>query len=124
MTTTALPLDPAHPEWGDSPYLGLALSGDMRLADLLTHLFVLIPVLDNTKHYYIGEDEVQKLLRKGEGWLDGHPERELIVRRYLKGFKSWSASPSAVSTRLPKWRRPSRASRATPPRSRSKSRSG
>ena len=79
-------LDPAHPEWGDSPYVSLKLIGEVRLAALLTHLFVLIPVLDNNKHYYIGEAEVEKLLRKGEGWLEKHPERELIVRRYLRGL--------------------------------------
>ncbi|HEX8258415.1 MAG TPA: 3' terminal RNA ribose 2'-O-methyltransferase Hen1 [Allosphingosinicella sp.] len=84
----AIAMDPAHPEWGDSPYVELRLTGRARVADLLNHLFVLIPVLDKAKHYYIGEDEVAKLLRKGEGWLDAHPERELIVRRYLKGFKS------------------------------------
>jgi 3' terminal RNA ribose 2'-O-methyltransferase Hen1 len=82
----SIPLDPAHPEWGDSPYVALRLAGEVRLAALLTHLFVLIPVLDNNKHYYVGEAEVEKLLRKGEGWLETHPERELIVRRYLKGF--------------------------------------
>lgn len=82
----AIPLDPAHPEWGDSPYVSLKLSGQVRLAGLLTHLFVLIPVLDNNKHYYVGEAEVEKLLRKGEGWLETHPARELIVRRYLRGF--------------------------------------
>lgn len=81
-----IPLDPAHPEWGDSPYVSLKLSGQVRLAALLTHLFVLIPVLDNNKHYYVGEAEVEKLLRKGEGWLETHPARELIVRRYLRGF--------------------------------------
>lgn len=81
-------LDPSHPEWGNSPYVSLSLKGEMRLAALLTHLFVLIPVLDNQKHYYIGKDEVEKLLRKGKGWLETHPERELIVRRYLGGFKS------------------------------------
>lgn len=81
-------MDPAHPDWGDSPYVELRLGGSVRLADLLNHLFVLIPVLDNSKHYFIGDDEVAKLLRKGEGWLEGHPERELIVSRYLKGFKS------------------------------------
>lgn len=79
-------LDPAHPEWGDSPYVSLTLSGQVRVAALLTHLFVLIPVLDNNKHYYVGEAEVEKLLRKGEGWLETHPARELIVRRYLRGF--------------------------------------
>lgn len=88
VEATPIPLDPAHPDWGDSPYVALRLAGDVRLAVLLTHMFVLVPVLDNNKHYYIGEDEVEKLLRKGEGWLDTHPEREAIVRRYLKGFHS------------------------------------
>jgi 3' terminal RNA ribose 2'-O-methyltransferase Hen1 len=45
---------------------------------------VLIPVLDAEKHYYVGEAEVEKLLKRGEGWLGAHPERELIVRRYLR----------------------------------------
>jgi 3' terminal RNA ribose 2'-O-methyltransferase Hen1 len=87
VEATPIKLDPAHPEWGDSPYIELRLTGEVRLAALLTHLFVLIPVLDNQKHYYIGEAEVEKLLRKGEGWLEAHPERELIVRRYLR-FRS------------------------------------
>jgi 3' terminal RNA ribose 2'-O-methyltransferase Hen1 len=77
-------LDPTHPDWGASPYVSLTIKGEVRLAALLTHLFVLIPVLDNQKHYYIGEAEVEKLLRKGEGWLETHPDRELIVRRYLR----------------------------------------
>ncbi|QAY77260.1 3' terminal RNA ribose 2'-O-methyltransferase Hen1 [Sphingosinicella sp. BN140058] len=80
------PLDPAHPEWGDSSYVALTLRGRVRLAALLTHLFVLVPVLDNDKHYYVGEAEVEKLLRKGAGWLETHPARELIVRRYLRGL--------------------------------------
>ncbi len=79
-------LDPAHLDWGHSPYVSLRLTGKVRLAALLTHLFVLIPVLDNAKHYYVGDDEVAKLLRKGEGWLETHPARELIVRRYLRGI--------------------------------------
>ena len=29
------------------------------------------------------EDEIDKLLRRGEGWLPAHPERELIANRYL-----------------------------------------
>lgn len=88
-------LDPAHPDWGDSSYVSMTLRGQARVADLLAHLFVLIPVLDNSKHYYVGEDEVQKLLRKGEGWLENHPERELIVRRYLGGYRSLVVSAMA-----------------------------
>jgi 3' terminal RNA ribose 2'-O-methyltransferase Hen1 len=65
-------------------YWDLTVAGTMRLAQLLAHLTVLIPVLDDDKHYWVGEDEIDKLLRRGEGWLAAHPERELIARRYLK----------------------------------------
>jgi len=67
-----------------SRYWDVSVSGTVPLAQLLTHLYVLIPVLDDEKHYWVGEDEIEKLLRKGEGWLPQHPERELITRRYLK----------------------------------------
>jgi 3' terminal RNA ribose 2'-O-methyltransferase Hen1 len=77
-------LDETFPEWGPSPYYTVTLSRTCTLHDLLTNLYVLIPVLDNDKHYWVGDDEVQKLLRHGEGWLATHPERELIVARYLK----------------------------------------
>ena len=78
------PLDGRFPEWGDSPYFSVALRSETRLRDLLGHLYVLLPVLDDDKHYWVGDDEVAKLLRFGEGWLDSHPMRELISRRYLK----------------------------------------
>lgn len=78
------PLDETFPEWGEGPYFTVELSHTITLHDLLTHLYVLIPVLDNDKHYWIGDEEVQKLLRHGENWLASHPEREQIVRRYLK----------------------------------------
>lgn len=78
------PLDEQFPEWGEGPYFTVELSHTITLHDLLSHLYVLIPVLDNDKHYWIGDDEVQKLLRHGENWLAGHPEKEQIVRRYLK----------------------------------------
>ena len=85
-TVTAEPhaLDSRSPEWGTSRYFTLTLSGIHRLRDLLTHLYVLVPVLDDEKHYWVGDDEVDKLLRHGEGWLAAHPDRALIARRYLK----------------------------------------
>lgn len=78
------PLDERFPEWGESPYFTVTVDKTTTLADLLTHLYVLIPVFDNAKHYWIGEDEMEKLLAKGAGWLAGHPEKEEIARRYLK----------------------------------------
>ena len=77
-------LDPAFPEWGESAVVTLTLRGTVRLSEMLTHLFVLVPALGTEKHYYVGEAEVEKLLSKGEGWLAEHPERELITRRYLR----------------------------------------
>lgn len=82
------PLDEQFPEWGESRYFTVDLEGELRLRELLAHLYVLIPVLDAEKHYWVGEDEVEKLLRRGEGWLAGHPDRELIVNRYLKYQRS------------------------------------
>ena len=71
-------------DWERGPYRNLTLSGQQPLAALLAHLYVLIPVLDDDKHYYVGEDELEKLLRRGEGWLADHPERRFITQRYLR----------------------------------------
>ena len=84
IDVTPIALDPQFPDWGDSRHVGLTLRAQVRLADLLRHLYVLLPVLDDDKHYWIDEAEIEKLLRRGDGWLAEHPERELIVRRYLK----------------------------------------
>jgi 3' terminal RNA ribose 2'-O-methyltransferase Hen1 len=77
-------LDEKFPEWGASSYYTVELRGNVRLQDLLTHIYVLIPVLDNEKHYWVGDAEVEKLLRHGSGWLAAHPEKEEITNRYLK----------------------------------------
>jgi len=80
---TPIPLDPQIPQWGDSRYVDLRLTGHKRLADTLNHLYVLLPVLDNAKHYWVSTDEVDKLIRAGAGWLHSHPDRDLITARYL-----------------------------------------
>jgi 3' terminal RNA ribose 2'-O-methyltransferase Hen1 len=84
VTVSEIPLDDAVPEWGASRYLDVCLSANAVLKDLLEHLFVLLPVLDDGKHYWVGKEEVDKLLRRGGDWLVGHPERALITRRYLR----------------------------------------
>ena len=81
-------LDDRFPVWGESRYLSIELSAVCRLADLLSHLYVLLPVMDNRKHYWVEQAEIDKLLRRGEGWLPGHPARELIVTRYLRYQRS------------------------------------
>jgi 3' terminal RNA ribose 2'-O-methyltransferase Hen1 len=84
VVVTRQPLDPQRTDWGASTYSNVTLSGTVRLQDLLRHLYVLIPVLDDDKHYWVGRDEIDKLLMRGEGWLAQHPARELITDRYLK----------------------------------------
>ncbi|WP_420124332.1 3' terminal RNA ribose 2'-O-methyltransferase Hen1 [Nakamurella sp.] len=83
VTVAAAALDPTVPSWGDSPYLDVRLTGELRLADALRQLYVLLPVLDDAKHYWVSTDEIDKLIRAGGGWLAGHPERDLITHRYL-----------------------------------------
>jgi 3' terminal RNA ribose 2'-O-methyltransferase Hen1 len=84
VTATPIPLDPELPGWGNSRYVDLRLRGTLRLADALNHVYVLLPVLDDAKHYWVSSDEVDKLIRAGTGWLAGHPERTLITSRYLR----------------------------------------
>jgi 3' terminal RNA ribose 2'-O-methyltransferase Hen1 len=82
-----IPLDDAFPAWGASRYLRVSLQGTVRLQDLLSHLYVLLPVLDDDKHYWISSDELEKLLARGGEWLASHPDRELITQRYLGHWK-------------------------------------
>ncbi len=96
-TVTAEPvaLDTEFPEWGDSRYVRLVLeSQTLTLAEALRHLYVLLPVLDDAKHYWVAPDEVDKLLRAGEGWLPAHPEQKLITSRYLS--RRWSLTRQAM----------------------------
>ncbi|MFF9170997.1 MULTISPECIES: 3' terminal RNA ribose 2'-O-methyltransferase Hen1 [unclassified Streptomyces] len=88
-------LDAEFPEWGDSRYVHLVLESEaLRLSEALRHLYVLLPVLDDAKHYWVAADEVDKLLRAGEGWLPGHPEQKLITTRFLS--RRWSLTRQAM----------------------------
>jgi 3' terminal RNA ribose 2'-O-methyltransferase Hen1 len=83
VTATPVQLDETVPEWGPSRYVDLRLTGRLRLKDALSHLYVLIPVLDGGKHYWVSDDEIEKVLRAGGDWLADHPLRETILRRAL-----------------------------------------
>lgn len=83
VSAEPVPLDPEFPEWGDSRYVDLRLAGKVRLCEALNQLYVLLPALDGSKHYWVSTDEIDKLVRAGAGWLARHPESELISRRYL-----------------------------------------
>ncbi|GAA3081649.1 3' terminal RNA ribose 2'-O-methyltransferase Hen1 [Streptosporangium carneum] len=91
----AVPLDEGFAEWGDSRYVRLSLRGEVRLADAINQLYVLLPVLDDSKHYWVASDEVDKLIRAGESWLAAHPDRSLITRRYLG--RRWALTRTAFA---------------------------
>ncbi|MFF6783922.1 3' terminal RNA ribose 2'-O-methyltransferase Hen1 [Streptomyces sp. NPDC012510] len=95
VTAEAVALDAQFPEWGASRYVRLVLESEsLTLAEALRHLYVLLPVLDDAKHYWVSSDEVDKLLRAGEGWLPDHPEHKLITSRYLS--RRWSLTRQAM----------------------------
>lgn len=95
VTADPVALDTEFPEWGDSRYVRLVLESEkLTLAEALRHLYVLLPVLDDAKHYWVSSDEVDKLLRAGDGWLSGHPEQKLITSRYLS--RRWSLTRQAM----------------------------
>lgn len=87
--------DVTRPQWGEAPLVSVTLTGSVRLAEALSHLYVLLPVLDEAKHYWVGEDEVDKLIRAGAGWLPSHPERDLIAHRSLAGQRDLRESALA-----------------------------
>lgn len=82
------PVDPQFPEWGESRYFTLRLKNTLTAQQLLSHLYILMPVCDNDKHYWIGQHEIEKLLEKGKDWLPSHPAKEFITMRYLKHQRS------------------------------------
>jgi hypothetical protein len=99
------PLDERFPEWGESPYFSVTIRRTVTLSELLSHLYVLVPVFDAKKHYFVGHDEMEKLLAKGEGWLARHPANVYILSYMLESvswLKPCSKSASARSA-SPSW---------------------
>ncbi len=90
VETVSSVLDEKFPEWGNSSYVDLTLRGNVKLSALLNHLYVLIPVFDKQRHYFVSADEIDKLLKHGEGWLSGHPARNRIVSRYFSMRRSFA----------------------------------
>jgi 3' terminal RNA ribose 2'-O-methyltransferase Hen1 len=83
-------LNEKFPAWGQAPYFSIKLNTTKRISEILRQIYVLLPVLDNFKHYYIEDAEKEKILRLGEGWLQNHPLVEIITQRSLKNIRSLS----------------------------------
>ena len=84
VETVAYPLDERFPDWGQSPYFTVTLRHTLPVRELLEHLYILLPVLDNSRHSFVQEQDVDILIRKGGNWLARHPERTAITRRFLR----------------------------------------
>jgi 3' terminal RNA ribose 2'-O-methyltransferase Hen1 len=84
------PLDPKFPSWGESWYYTVTLHNSLTIKELLEHLYILLGVFDNEKHYNISTEEIEKLMSRGGSWLTNHPQREFITRRYLRNIGNLS----------------------------------
>jgi len=62
----------------------LTLTNTITLKKALQQIFILIPVMDDYKHYFIDEAERERLENYGEGWLETHPMREFIYKKALR----------------------------------------
>ncbi|KAA9268247.1 3' terminal RNA ribose 2'-O-methyltransferase Hen1 [Corynebacterium amycolatum] len=65
----------------------VTLTGRATVRDLLNHLYILLPVLDGGKHYWVDDREIDKLAARAQDWLPEHPQREKILKRYLADQK-------------------------------------
>ena len=72
----------------------MRVSGTQRIASALSHLCVLIAVLDPQMQRWLGEADLRDLLDCGAGWISAHPERDLIMRSFAE------RPPSAMSAAL------------------------
>jgi SAM-dependent methyltransferase len=95
VSAQPIALDERFPWWGDSPYFDVRISARCRVRDLLGQLYVLLPVLDDDKHYWVTSDEIDKLVDNAGVWLAGHPDRDVIVRRYLRHQRGLTAEAIA-----------------------------
>lgn len=83
-------LDEKFPEWGESKVINLTIEKVTTLKELLSQLYVFIMVFDNDRHYWISKHDIDVLIRRGENWLDTHPEKQWITKRYLKNLKTFT----------------------------------
>jgi SAM-dependent methyltransferase len=73
----------------------LRLSGVARLSTALSQLYVLLPTLDDSKHYWVAEAEIDKVVRHGRDWLAEHPLRDRILFSYLARQRGYAADAAA-----------------------------
>ena len=91
LEVETLPLDETFPSWGKSKAVNLSLKKVTTLKELLSQLYVFILALDNDRHFWISQTDIDVLIRRGEGWLSSHPQKDWITRRFLRNLKSFTS---------------------------------
>lgn len=81
-------LDENHPHWGKGNYYNITIKKKTTIKEVLRHIYILVPSLDIDKHYFVSENEIDKLERYGEPWIQSHPFKEEIISRYMIKMKS------------------------------------
>lgn len=81
-------LDTKFPSWGESKVVNLTIEKTTTLKELLSQLYVFMLVFDNDRHYWISKNDIDVLIRRGENWLENHPEKDWITKRYLKNLRT------------------------------------
>jgi 3' terminal RNA ribose 2'-O-methyltransferase Hen1 len=89
VETTPIPFPPTFAGWGESPYHAVKITARTKLKDLVSQLYLLLPVLDDDENYEVGDEKLVKLIERREGWLRTHPERDRIAKRYTKPENRW-----------------------------------
>ena len=81
-------LDNTFPSWGESKVVNLTVEKATTLKEFLSQLYVFMMVLDNDRHYWISRNDIDVLIRRGENWLENHPQKDWITKRYLKNLRT------------------------------------
>lgn len=91
INVETLPLDERFPSWGNSKSINLVVEKTTTVKELLSQLYVFILALDNDRHYWISKTDIDVLVRRGERWLEHHPEKEWITKRFLKNLRTFTS---------------------------------
>lgn len=100
VNVTSPLLDEEWPQWGQAPYVHAEFTGRHTIQSVLQQLYVLLPVADDAKHYWVDQGEVTKLVQYGGDWLPNHPEQQLITRRYLAHQATLARSAESLISQM------------------------
>jgi hypothetical protein len=89
----------------ESPVFGLQaillrLIGRKSLTEVMRHMFVLIPALDEAKQAPLDQDQAKRLSTLSMPWLQIHPKRSFVARSYHLRLWQLLGQPAPPGTAL------------------------